>query len=44
MFQVSKRKETLKPQIQHQPAKEAPQKQELSLHNNSRDFLKDLEL
>jgi hypothetical protein len=24
MFQVSKQKETLKPQIQHQPAKEAP--------------------
>jgi hypothetical protein len=43
MFQVSKQKETLKPQNQPQPAKEAPQKQELSLHNNFGDFLKDLE-
>jgi len=29
MFQVSKQKETQKPQIQHQPAKETPQKQKL---------------
>jgi hypothetical protein len=41
--QTSKQKETLKPQIQPQPAKEAPQKQELSMHNNFSDFLKDLE-
>jgi hypothetical protein len=44
MFQVSKKKEALKPQIQPQPAKETPQKQKLSLHNNFSDFLKDLEL
>jgi hypothetical protein len=40
-FQPSKQKETRKPQIQLQSAKETPQKQKL--HNNFSDFLKDLE-
>jgi hypothetical protein len=43
MFQSSKKKETRKPQIQPQPAKETPQKQKISLHKAYSDFLKDLE-